>query len=76
MTTAKLIERGNGLPRRGDYCYDSEHRLWRVLDGDGTGGTIHTDDPRGNYVLGRVEEADYDDCPEGDEHTALVELAE
>lgn len=68
--TANIVEQGNGFPSVGDYVV-GEGQLYRVLS---TGSRIHTDGRRGNYVTARVEEADWSDCPEGDEHSAMVEI--
>lgn len=65
---ATIYEQGNGLPQAGDYC-GGEGCLWLIESID---SRIHTGDPRGNYVYATVSEADWDDCDEGDEHTALV----
>lgn len=68
VITAKIIEQGNGLPSEGDYC-SGDGQLYEIVS---TYGAIHTDDSRGNYVWGKVVEADWSDCAEGDEHSALV----
>jgi hypothetical protein len=65
---AKIIEQGNGLPEVGDYC-SGNCQLYLIESID---SRIQTDDARGNYFFATVEEADYEDCPEEDEHTALV----
>lgn len=77
---AKLIERGNGFDfERGDLVYEPESgNLYRVVSFPGWG--IHTDHPRGNYVIAEVEPAEvdptdltqeeWDDLP-----TVLVDIA-
>jgi hypothetical protein len=67
---ARIYEQGNGLPGPGDYC-GGNGQLYRVESID---GRIVTGDPQGNHVDATVEEADWDDCSEGDEHTARVVL--
>jgi hypothetical protein len=68
MSNATIYEQGNGLPEEGDYC-GGEGCLWLVESID---SRIQTGDPAGNYVYATVTEADWDDCSEGDEHTARV----
>ena len=68
MSNATIYEQGNGLPEAGDYC-GGEGRLWLIESID---SRIQTGDPAGNYVYATVTEADWDDCSEGDEHTARV----
>jgi hypothetical protein len=60
----RIIERGAGLGavRRGCYVA-GDGRLYRV---ERANGTIHTDDPRGNYLLAVVVEVDWDACDEAD----------
>lgn len=72
MSNATIIEQGNGLPSAGDYCA-GEGQLWLVESID---SRIQTGDPAGNYVYATVSPADWDDCPEGDEHTAMVVTAD
>ena len=68
---ATIIEQGNGLPDAGEYC-SGGGSLYRVI----RTSRIHTGDRpgAGNYVYAEVELADYADCSEEDEHTALVRL--
>jgi hypothetical protein len=70
MATARIIEQGNGFPEVGDYC-SGNGQLYEITE---ILGRIQTDDNRGNYFLAEVEEADYSDCSEEDEHSALVAL--
>jgi hypothetical protein len=67
---ATLNERGNGLPDAGDYVPGDDGQLYRVVE---TASTIHAGSPgAGNYVYARVELADWSDCEEGEEHSALA----
>lgn len=68
MTNACIYEQGNGLPDEGDYCSGAS-ALWRVVSID---SRIQTDSPRGNYVYATVEQVDWGDCSEADEHSARV----
>ncbi len=54
---AKIIERGNGLTlAKGAEVYvNEEGELMQIVH---LGSTIHTDDPRGNYVFALLELAD------------------
>lgn len=66
---SRVIEQGNGLPDVGDYC-SGAGSLWRIV----SMSRIHTGNSpgAGNYVYAEVEPADYEDCAEEDEHSALV----
>ena len=65
-----IKEQGNGFPSTGDYVQDHDGNLYLVLS---TEGTIHTGHPgTANWIYAIVEEADWDDCPEGCEHSAMV----
>lgn len=68
---AKLIEQNNGYPDVGAFVPGGGD-LYRVVDCGP--GTINTDDSRGNYFYGVVEDADWGDCPEGDVFLAKVEI--
>lgn len=68
MSNAIIYEQGNGFTSEGDYC-GGEGLLWLVESID---SRIQTGDPAGNYVYATVVDADWDDCSEGDEHTARV----
>lgn len=70
MSNARIYEQGNGFPAPGDYC-SGEGRLWAVESID---SHTRTGYPAGNWVYATVSEADWSDCPEDAEHTALVEL--
>lgn len=67
---ARVHEQGNGLPDVGDYCGGGGY-LYRIESID---SRIQTDGAQGNYVYCTVSEADWSDCSEGDEHSALVQL--
>lgn len=69
LAHVRIYEQGNGFPAAGDYCA-GEGCLWLVKSID---SHIRTGDPSGNWVYATVSEADWSDCPEGDEHTARVE---
>lgn len=69
--TANIFEQGNGFPYVGEYVA-GDGQLYRVLT---IGTRIHTGDRRGNYVTVQVEEVDWSDCEESDEHSALVEVS-
>lgn len=69
-----LVEHGNGFPRPGAYVLGIDGWLYRVLS---TTDHILTDEPgsgRGSRMHCEVERVDWSDCPEGDEHSARVEL--
>ena len=72
--TGVVEEHGNGLPDVGDYVCDTRSgELYRVT---GT-GRIHaagSGTGRGNYFHVHVELADWDDCPEGEEHESKLTL--
>jgi hypothetical protein len=68
MSNARIYEQGNGLPSEGDYCL-GEGLLWLIESID---SRIQTGDAAGNYVYATVSEADWEDCSEGDKHTARV----
>ena len=70
--TVRIIEQGNGFTATGDYV-QMDGELYRVVSVD---SAIHTDDRRGNYILGQVEAADWEDCAEGDESDCRVEAEE
>lgn len=71
---ATLNERGNGLPDAGEYVPGDDGQLYRVVD---TFGPIHTGSPGGgNYVYAHVELADWSDCAEGEESSALAIVSE
>lgn len=65
---AYIYEQGNGFPVAGDYCVGGGE-LYEVVE---ILGRIETGDTRGNRVLAEVEPAEWSDCAEEDEHTALV----
>jgi len=67
---ARVYEQGNGLPDVGDYCAGGGH-LYLIESID---SRIQTDSAQGNYFFATVSEADWSDCSEADEHTALVQL--
>jgi hypothetical protein len=69
---ATIYEQGNGLPDVGDYCGGGGY-LYRVISID---SRIQTGNARGNYVHATVELADWEDCSEENEHTALVQVAD
>lgn len=71
MTKAIIIEQGNGLPEVGDYC-SGEGQLWLIESID---SRIQTDGHSGHYVHATVTAADYSDCSEENEHTALVSVS-
>jgi hypothetical protein len=60
VMSAKIIERGNGLPNVGDYVTGSaDDEIYEVVS---MSGIIHTGSPgEGNYVWGKVILADWDD---------------
>lgn len=71
---AKIFDRGDGLPRAGDYCSgddpDGALQLYRVESiGPGPVG-----DPRGRWVYAAVTPVRHSACPESAEHSALIEL--
>lgn len=68
----RIVEMGNGLPDVGDYVPDGEGGLWRVLDL----GRIETGrrPGEGNWCRATLERADWEDCPEGDEHPSRAGL--
>lgn len=69
MSNATIYEQGNGLPEAGDYC-GGEGQLWLIESID---SRIQTGESGcGNWVYATVSEADWDDCDEGDEHSARV----
>lgn len=70
MSNCRIYEQGNGLPAEGDYCA-GHGQLWLVESID---SRIQTGDPAGNYVYATVSEADWEDCPEDEEHTARVAM--
>ena len=63
IITAKLIEQGNGFPEEGSYVADHDGDLYKVTKVD---SSIHVDTPRGNYIWGELERANWDDCLECD----------
>lgn len=69
---ALVYEQGNGLPEVGDYCAGSGS-LYLIESVD---SRVQTDSPRGNYVYATVTVADWCECAEDDEHTALVQIIE
>jgi len=66
----KIEERGNGWPNVGDYCAGGGE-LFRVVSIE---STIHTPASPGapEWRYGAVEWADWEDCPESDQHSAAV----
>lgn len=72
MTTATMVEQGNGFADAGDYAPGDDGQLYRIIS---VGSRIETGAPgEGNRIEGcGVELADWADCAEGDE--ALVRLA-
>lgn len=67
---AIFIEQGNGFPDVGDYVSGPD-QLYMIT---GQFGCIQTDDPRGNYCHCEVEEVDWDECQDYDEHPGLIEV--
>jgi len=67
---ATIEERGNGFPTAGDYV-PGDGQLYRVVSID---TRIETGSAAGcaNWVRATVEEAEWDDCPEGEEYPASV----
>ena len=63
---ATIEEYGNGLPVAGDYVPGGGY-LYRVVSID---SRIQINAHGGHYVHATVEEADWDDCPEGSEFAA------
>lgn len=76
-TNATIHEMGNGLPGDRDLpCYVAgEGLLWRVVRIEGRICTGNSAKGEANYVHAEVEEADWDDCDEGDEFPARVVTA-
>lgn len=70
---ARIVETGNGLPGERDMpaYVAGEGLLWRVL----RVGRVETGRApgAGDWCLAEVEDADWDDCPEGEEFPARVE---
>lgn len=66
----RVIEMGNGFPDVGDYVPDGEGGLVKVL----ALGRIETGRRPGeaNWCLAKLERADWDDCPEGNEHPSCA----
>ncbi len=67
-----ILEQGNGFPDEGDHVvYEGD--IYRVAS---AGSTIHAPPALSShsdcYIHASVVEADWDDCPEGQEHTARV----
>jgi hypothetical protein len=59
LMEAKIIEKGNGFAKVGQYVANANHDLFRVVD---ISGPIHTGrDGRGNYTYAEVELADWAD---------------
>lgn len=70
-----IEERGNGFPDDGDYCVESKSgQLYRVLSTGRIQTATSGNTARPNFVDAQVEEADWDECAEGDVHTAAVIL--
>lgn len=68
MATAKISERGNGLPGVGDYVPGNDGELYIVESID---SPIHTGGPgSGNYVYATVSLADWSDCEEDAVHSS------
>lgn len=74
-TTAKILGTHHRFPEPGAYIahggtlyrvVSTESRVHQHADGSG----------RANYVWGVVEEADWSDCPEGEEFPAELELVD
>jgi len=71
VSNATIYEQGNGLPEVGDYVGGRGY-LYRIESID---SRIETS-ARGNCVRATVVDADWDDCSEEDEHTALCQVDE
>lgn len=73
-TDVIILEQGNGFPSEGDYVTDGGD-IYRVIS---AGSTIHAPpalSPHSDcYIYASVVAADWDDCPEGQEHSARVEV--
>ena len=69
---ATIHEAGNGLPVAGDYVPGNDGNLYLVL----SVGRIETgrSPGAGDWCTAEVEDADWDDCDEGDEFPAEVRI--
>lgn len=67
IIAARIVERGNGFPSVGDYVPSPNGNLYRV---EYTLGPIQTTGLQGNWCETMVSEADWRDCPEGEEHSS------
>jgi hypothetical protein len=73
MSAATIYERGNGFPKAGDYVLSYDGNIYRVVR---MGTRIETGSPGvSNHIPDcEVELADWDDCADGDEFLAAVEV--
>ncbi len=72
-TPATIDEMGNGFPEVGDYVPGSDGNLYRVK----TLGRIQTGRSPGasNWMPATVTRVDWDECEEGDEFPAKVQVS-
>lgn len=67
---------GNGLPDVGDYVRGDDGELYRVTSFTGSVETSTRASGGGDWVRATVEPADWEDCPEAEEHPARAVLGE
>jgi hypothetical protein len=70
---ATIHEMGNSLPTAGDYASSSD-QLYLIESIDSRIQTGEAGSGVANYVYATVEPVEWDECPEGDEFPARVEI--